>query len=1208
VDALGRPDREQGPLPTLPAGVRKDASCVSPLVTGDAARFTGADVVTLSRSERELDPQQRLLLTTHRLQRWTMAGQSPVWRRHRVYYDGLARQYLKADQSAAPDGDAVTCANYDADGRALRNSVPVFETASFTCTSTTGNAALWSTNTYDVYGRITEQTQPFGADASGTTVTRLSYETGLKQTITRAAGTAEAFVKKLEYDYFDSERELVTMIVPGDSDATTVYTYDRIGRLTSIRDPITASNPGGVTNAITYDSLNRRISVDNPDQNTTGDPARKALALTYSAQTGLLARSTDAAAQTTEFSYDQLGRMTRKKLPDGDEILYSYDDTGVPNGLGQRTGVRATGSAEYAYTYGYDPYGLLQSQTLALAGASYTTARVYDPRRQLTDVVWPDGKVDTTSYDMGNLASLSSGLTVFARFQGYTPLGQPARVGYGNGATTAFTYAPTGQPVTQTVADAAGQTLLDNQLAFDHLLEVTAVNDRLKPGGRDHSMSFGYTSMRLTRATAPGLYGTLDYGYDASGNLTRRDAVTHAYEAHRITSSGAGGEQVTFRYDDSGNMVSRTSATESRSYTYDPRDRLLAVHRDQGGVREEVLSIPIYNDDGDRLQKVSDKDGIVTLYIDAGYQITRQGQKRATTRLIGADGFTVATVTEGDEITAPGVPVPGTLYFHRDHLGSTSVTTDEDGGFASRMVYLPYGQPYDAGLQGPDDFRSKFQGKELDVPANLYYFGARYYDPALGRFLTPDTSLGDTYYQTDALNRFAFAANNPVTFTDPTGHSVWDAIIGGVIGALEIVAGVALDVLSDGALEPIGGALIGAGTNGITYSATHAGNFSWKQYGAQQGQGAAIGLVTGGFGGEAEGGVSMAAEVAEDASASAAEMEAASAVSDAEGAALQTAADSGAGAEADGAATAGSESLESGGCGNSFAAGTPVWTPGGLVAIETIAPGDLVLARDENSGAVGWMPVTRTFNGTGDHVVEIELVTGRGVRETLRATAHHPFFVSGRGWIEAGRVQAGQRIEQAQGGRSEVRGVRTVDRLPDVYNLEVARYHSYFVGESGVWVHNQWFGSLCRTVSRSIQGVSTSSRLATRYRVVGEGWDEQSVTSGLLTSKAQQAGFEANNWNTGLLARVWHSFTSDIPPSQFVSVTSDVTVARNFALQAADKSLQETGVFKVPNVYQFEVRESDMYRAWWNNSEAEDLPPGGTRIYNPRLFNPFEKN
>jgi len=105
-------------------------------------------------------------------------------------------------------------------------------------------------------------------------------------------------------------------------------------------------------------------------------------------------------------------------------------------------------------------------------------------------------------------------------------------------------------------------------------------------------------------------------------------------------------------------------------------------------------------------------------------------------------------------------------YYHPDHLGSSSVMTDEDGEVASESRYLPFGQP----LSGNEKYG--FTGKELDE-TGLNYFGARYYSPGTGRFITFDP-MGQQYI---------YAYNNPLKYNDPDGR------FPAAVGAIAIAGG-----------------------------------------------------------------------------------------------------------------------------------------------------------------------------------------------------------------------------------------------------------------------------------------------------------------------------------------------------------------------------------------------------------------------------------
>ena len=113
---------------------------------------------------------------------------------------------------------------------------------------------------------------------------------------------------------------------------------------------------------------------------------------------------------------------------------------------------------------------------------------------------------------------------------------------------------------------------------------------------------------------------------------------------------------------------------------------------------------------------------------------------------------------------------PGVLhYLHSDHLGSTSLVTNATGGEVGRQRYFPYGGQRPATGSLPTDYR--FTGQRHEGTIALYDYGARYYDPLLGRFMAADTVVPEPG-NPQALNRFSYVLNNPFKYTDPTGHWV----------------------------------------------------------------------------------------------------------------------------------------------------------------------------------------------------------------------------------------------------------------------------------------------------------------------------------------------------------------------------------------------------------------------------------------------------
>jgi len=108
----------------------------------------------------------------------------------------------------------------------------------------------------------------------------------------------------------------------------------------------------------------------------------------------------------------------------------------------------------------------------------------------------------------------------------------------------------------------------------------------------------------------------------------------------------------------------------------------------------------------------------------------------------------------------------GTLtYLHGDHLGSASLATTAIGAQLSTQRYLPYGGTRDGSM--PTD--RQFTGQRHETSLGFYDYNARQYDPVLGRFLQAD-SIVPAPGNPQSLNRYAYVLNNPLRYTDPSGH------------------------------------------------------------------------------------------------------------------------------------------------------------------------------------------------------------------------------------------------------------------------------------------------------------------------------------------------------------------------------------------------------------------------------------------------------
>ncbi|TGL25286.1 hypothetical protein EHQ47_04965, partial [Leptospira bourretii] len=145
-----------------------------------------------------------------------------------------------------------------------------------------------------------------------------------------------------------------------------------------------------------------------------------------------------------------------------------------------------------------------------------------------------------------------------------------------------------------------------------------------------------------------------------------------------------------------------------------------------------------------------------------------------------------------------------------------------------------------------------------------------------------------------------------------------------------------------------------------------------------------------------------------------------------------------------------------------FVAGTKVHTKDGLKNIEDIQVGDVVLSKSDETGEVSYRKVVNTFIRQTDAIYSVSFADGT----TLETTWNHPFRVKKQGhvlekfsiettdWVQAKDLHPGDVALGADGRELTITDITIEEREETVYNFEVEEYHTYFVGEAGVWVHN----------------------------------------------------------------------------------------------------------------------------------------------------------
>ncbi|MBU1221908.1 RHS repeat-associated core domain-containing protein, partial [Myxococcota bacterium] len=256
-------------------------------------------------------------------------------------------------------------------------------------------------------------------------------------------------------------------------------------------------------------------------------------------------------------------------------------------------------------------------------------------------------------------------------------------------------------------------------------------------------------------------FGTATYGTGTAGP----DAMSSAGDS--------AGNTIAIGYDGAGNMttltINKSGEITEYNYEWDEFNRLKQASRTGGPVGTPDYDATYFYDYGSvRVGKVEEKDSVTehTLYINEAVEERWNGTSYNLVRYI-FDGSRLARLDISGTTTTR-------RWMHPDHLGTTGCITkdgDPEGQAETITLYLPYGavleEKSETGFRDPYGFT----GKELEVDLGIMYFGARWYNPQLGRWLSPDPLyLVSTAKNAERQqNLYEYASNNPWKFVDPNG-------------------------------------------------------------------------------------------------------------------------------------------------------------------------------------------------------------------------------------------------------------------------------------------------------------------------------------------------------------------------------------------------------------------------------------------------------
>ena len=651
----------------------------------------------------------------------------------------------------------------------------------------------------DAYGRIVMSTE---VTAATNLNTRYRYDLiGNLTNVIDSAGNSSVMV-------FDSLGRKISTLDP--DMGLWSYHFDNAGRITQQTDArnnklqFSYDDPlGRITSRAIYNSSNQLKGTITYTYDVSDDP-------NYTAFKGQLYKVTDlqgyqrnsydvrgrilksarfinvnAMEYVTQTTYDDADRVQTVTYPGNAAVVqYSYDTGGNLNHVQSLAG---TGTPEMFYTpAGFNELGQPLGYT-AGNGVS-TTNTYYANSKRLHRVLVSKGtnSLQDLSYTYDTVSDLKS---------------------------------------IEDGAHSGGASASLSNIVYDDLYRVTSFNSSALG-----NCSYSYDSIGnilTNRDSGTGLYqygskphavlsaNGRSYAYDACGNMIARGSQTLIYdEQNQLVQVSNAGTNVLFGYAEGGE---RLWSAGTKGYSlwiggiYEINSGKVLCHVLAGGKRlatfepqcnsglaasagwsnwsvvstalRSVMDWPFKNGRSQISLLIGSWLAILGLCfgLTRSVRVGRREFRRAfkparlwwnqavTFILISALLWTSTTTVEA------ATPNPVFYYYHDDNLGSSNVLTDRSGNVVQHYEYSAFGKTsYSA---NPSGFQvsNRYTGQIFDDETGLYYCGARFYDPELGRFTQADT-LVQSPFSPQTLNRYSYCANNPLNRIDPTGHSFFSSI------------------------------------------------------------------------------------------------------------------------------------------------------------------------------------------------------------------------------------------------------------------------------------------------------------------------------------------------------------------------------------------------------------------------------------------------
>ena len=698
---------------------------------------------------------------------------------------------------------------YDKDNRVTEETDALGQKESYTydkdsrVTSITDKRGFTTGFDYDAHGNIQVVTDKTGLKS------HLEYDKNDNLTkVTDALGGVTTY----GYDNMDN---LVTFT--NAANKTTNYTYDLEGNLTSIKDPAGRTEKfdydekgrltghtqaSGKKTTYDYDKLNDLL--EKSYQDAKGETSEKDVTYAYNSA-GERVSMKDQTGKSS-YEYDALGRITKVTSGSKKDVSYVYDDADNLQAIVYPDGTKIS--------YEYD----LNDNLVKLTDRNgKVTTYKHDALNRVTEVIRSNGTKTEVSYDAedhitkivntcGSCGKVISTYEYKYNDQGYVVGETATELEAGTRKTPSwedwYNWGDTQKETDKADCEHQEKEIQTTRTyEYDDNWELTRCTEKVEGGKKTvHNYTYDKIGNRTSYEKIEDGVSKVKYNYkynDSNQLIKRTNAKIW------------GDPGTTYSYDKDGNLIQecdKTNSADPVTYEYTAENRLAVVK--QGGT---VLMAAMYDGNNNRVfeldntykwedcygdevlipenQRTEDgnspKEQLASLvkggFNAKGYTLTEyiNDINRENTEVLaeyGADEKVRQAYTYGESGIGERISVDKSTessYYLYDGRNSVTGILTETANLTNSYQYDSYGNLTSGTADGVNYYG--YNGESTNVKTGLQYLRARYYDAENGTFTTEDSDLGTTENPL-TRNRYDYTTNNPLNYSDPTGHSLWSRI------------------------------------------------------------------------------------------------------------------------------------------------------------------------------------------------------------------------------------------------------------------------------------------------------------------------------------------------------------------------------------------------------------------------------------------------